>query len=129
MNDDFDELDRALFALPLEEPPPGLRQSILNATIHAPARAALQPILRPWEASLAGAAVAVAVWLVYALVAYKGFAASFTDATFGILRAFSDPVTLAWLGLGAAIAAWLVFLNLSGLRLSRVRLPIRGARS
>ena len=63
MNDDFDELDRALFALPLETPPPGLRESILNATVYAQARAALEPVARPWEAWLAGGALAVAVWL------------------------------------------------------------------
>ena len=33
--DEHDDLDRALFALPLEEPPAGLRASILRATVFA----------------------------------------------------------------------------------------------
>jgi hypothetical protein len=124
MNEDFDELDRALFALPLEVPPPGLRQSILNATVFARQRSAAEPMVRPWEAWIAGGSFAVAVWLVYALVAYKGFAVAFTDQTLGAARSFADPSTLVWLGAGAAVAAWLLFFNSFGLRL-----PMRGARS
>ena len=60
MNDDFDELDRALFALPLEAPPPGLRQSILNATVYARAQAAAGPEIRTWELLAVGIALAAA---------------------------------------------------------------------
>jgi hypothetical protein len=44
---EFDEIDRALFALPLEDPPPGLRQSILNCTVNAPA--AVRSASAPWR--------------------------------------------------------------------------------
>jgi hypothetical protein len=125
MNDDFDELDRALFALPLEEPPPGLRQSILNATIYARAQVALPPVIRAWEASLVGGAVAVALWLVYALLTDKSFGPSLTASVVSVARGFSDPTTLVWLGAGGAIAAWLVLFNTIRLRLP----PLRGARS
>jgi hypothetical protein len=123
MNDDFDELDRALFALPLETPPPGLRQAILNATIFAQQRVTTESAVRPWEAWAVGGAFAVAVWLVYALIAYKGFALAFTAETMATARSFAEPSTLVWLGAGAAVAAWLLFFNSLGLRL-----PLRGAR-
>lgn len=124
MNDDFDELDRALFALPLEVPPPGLRQAILNATVFAQPRATSESVVRPWEAWAVGGALGVAVWLVYALIAYKGFALAFTAETMATARAFAEPSTLVWLGAGAAVAAWLLFFNSFNLRL-----PLRGARS
>jgi hypothetical protein len=124
MNQDFDDLDRALFALPLETPPPGLRESILNATVYAQARAALEPVARPWEAWLAGGALAVAVWLVFVLVADKGFAAALTSSALTVARAFAAPATVLWLGAGGAVAAWLLFFNSLGLRL-----PLGGARS
>jgi hypothetical protein len=129
MNDDFDELDRALFALPLEEPPAGLRQSILNATIYAPVQVAIAPVVvppvvRPWEVSLVGGAVAIALWLVYALVTDKSFGPALTASVVNFARGFSDPTTLVWLGAGGAIAAWLVLFNAIVFRL-----PLRGARS
>jgi hypothetical protein len=124
MNDDFDELDRALFALPLEAPPAGLRQSILNATIYAPVQVAVPPVVRPWEVSLVGGALAIALWLVYALVTDKSFGPAFTTSVVNFAHGFSDPTTLVWLGAGSAIAAWLVLFNAIAFRL-----PLRGARS
>jgi hypothetical protein len=49
-----DELDRALFALPLEEPPADMHQRIMAATV---LRAA--PAFRQWELWLLAAAVAL----------------------------------------------------------------------
>ena len=124
MNDDFDELDRALFALPLEAPPPGLRQSILNATVYARAQAAAGPEIRTWELVVVGIALAAATWLILSLLASKGFAAAFDADLLGAGRAIADPTTLVWLGAGGAVAAWLSFFNATGLRL-----PLGGARS
>jgi len=123
MNNDFDDLDRALFALPLAEPPPGLRQSILNATVYAPAPAIAAPV-QLWEIVAAGTAVAIGVWLIFALVVYKGFAASFDADVVATLRAVLNPSALIWLGAGSAVTAWLTLFGPSGLRL-----PVRGARS
>ena len=57
MNGDYDDLDRALMALPLEEPPAGLRESILASTIYAPPQAAL--VLRRQQTSFDPAALEV----------------------------------------------------------------------
>lgn len=52
----LDALDRALFALPLEEPPADLRSSILLSTAYRP----VSPFSF-WEIAVAGALGAVAV--------------------------------------------------------------------
>jgi hypothetical protein len=123
MNDNFDDLDRALFALPLEEPPPGLRRSILEATIFSQARVAA-PVVGPWESVAAGTMLAIGAWLIFALIAYKGFAVAFDAEIVGAMRALAEPASLMWLVSGCAIAAWLSFLGSLGLRL-----PVRGVRS
>jgi hypothetical protein len=122
MNDDFDELDRALFALPLEAPPPGLRQSILRATVYAP-RAAAEPF-HQWESIFAGTAAAIGVWLIFAMVTIHGFAASLNTELLAIGHVFVQPNFLIWLGAGGAAAAWLTYLSSMSLRL-----PMRSARS
>jgi hypothetical protein len=122
MNDNFDELDRALFALPLETPPPGLRQSILRATVYAP-RAVAEPV-RQWESIFAGTAAAIGVWLIFAMIAIQGFAAAFNAELLAIEHVFVQPNFLIWLGAGGAAAAWLTYLSSMSLRL-----PMRRARS
>ena len=54
MYDSDDSLERALFALPLEEPPSDLRASILAATAFRPA-----PPFGVWEVAALGALAAV----------------------------------------------------------------------
>jgi len=109
-----DELDRALFALPLEEPPADLRASILAATIYrAPAP------FKAWEVWTLGAIVALAVWLV--LLIFEGGASRAMD-TVTILGAyigsfFAQPLNLVWLALGGATALWMSTLNLTPLSL------------
>ncbi len=63
MIDDDDALDRALAALPLEEPPADLHARIMAATVYAPAPAGV-PVPgweRGWLALFAG--LAVCGWL------------------------------------------------------------------
>jgi hypothetical protein len=123
MNDDMDELDRALFALPLATPPEGLRASILSATVFAPSRTFVA-VARPWEMWVGGVALAVAAWLCIAIVAYKGFAAALsTDIDFAV-RAFGEPSTLVWFALGFVVTASVWYVGDGNLRL-----PFRGARS
>ncbi len=90
MNDDFDELDRALFALPLETPPPGLRAAILLSTIGAQRRACahLAPFAT-WEILALGTAIAVAVWL--AAVVRSGTNASAAAFTADAVACFRAP--------------------------------------
>jgi hypothetical protein len=104
-NDDA-ELERALFALPLEEPPADLRASILTATVYRPA-----PPFSVWEATLIGAIAAVSIWLI-ALIAMGG-APLFVGTLAAIATAIERPLyhvtTLAWLAAGIATAFWLSF--------------------
>jgi hypothetical protein len=113
MNGDrFDDLDEALFALELEQPPADLRASILRATIHDPA-AAPAPVFAPSAAAAArysnpipiGVAAAIAVWLCLAIFVDRGFASEIAEAIVGFGRLLGEPSTLVWLALGAAAAA------------------------
>jgi hypothetical protein len=121
MNDEFDDLDRALFALPLEAPPPGLRDSILRATIYAPVA---EPAFRPWEIAAIGAALAVAVWLGILLATDRALGTALTTNALALGHAFADPATLTWLSVGGGIATWLTFAGSAPLRL-----PIRNGRA
>jgi hypothetical protein len=102
-----DELDRALCAIPLEEPPADLRASILAATIYRPALPAIP--FRLWEAWALGAAIAVVVWLC-ALIAGGGgdrAIASLDLLGSSALAVITQPLTLLWIALGGAAAFWL----------------------
>lgn len=105
-----DELDRLLFALPLEEPPADLRASILTATIYRP------PFpIKAWEASLIGILVALCCWL--GVLIARGGADAFmqTLAFFGTAFAqlFLAQNTWMWMAVGGGIAFVLMILNLS----------------
>ncbi len=102
--DSDDALDRALFALPLEEPPADLRASILTATVYRPA-----PLFKPWEIVTLGAVAAVACWLV-ALVVLSGgtlFVHSLEAIGSTVEDALSNYSTLAWIAAGGGAAIWL----------------------
>lgn len=107
-----DELDRALFALPLEEPPQDLRASILAATIY---RQPATAIVKPWEAWALGALCAVLTWLL--LLVTRGHSpvigsiATYVDEA---VLLFSQPQTLFWIAVGGGAALWLSQLNLIG---------------
>lgn len=103
---DDDALDRALFALPLEEPPADLRASILTSTVYRPA-----PVFSFWEITGLGVMAAVLVWLV-ALIAMGGgtlFVNTIEAIVSSAARPLSNVTTLAWLAAGAATAFWLTF--------------------
>jgi len=101
---DDGELERAILALPLEEPPAGLRASILLATAYRPA-----PVFSLWDLAGIGAAGAVAIWLVALLVLGGGSLFVHTLELIGSFasRFFSNATTLAWLAAGGATAIWL----------------------
>ncbi|HEY3675934.1 MAG TPA: hypothetical protein VGK84_08050 [Candidatus Tumulicola sp.] len=124
--DSSDELDRALFALPLEEPPSELRGSILTATAYRPA-----PPFSAWEAIGLGVISAVTVWLL-AVVAMGGAPLFFT--TLGTIGRFtadglSNMYALAWLGAGVATALWLsLFTSSQSISLLRQRFDAQRGR-
>jgi hypothetical protein len=111
---DFDELDRALFALPLEEPPAGLRESILRATVYGPVANAIA--FNFWEVAGIGAALAVAVWLALLLVADKEFAMQASILAVTLFRAAANPATLVWCAMGGWIAIVVTSLNAPSLQ-------------
>ena len=99
-----DALDQAISALPLEEPPAGLRASILLATAYRPA-----PAFSVLELAALGALGAIGIWLVVLLALGGGTLFVSTLQTIGtfISRALSNGATLAWLAAGGATALWL----------------------
>lgn len=100
----MDDLERSIFELPLEEPPAGMRASILMATAYRPA-----PAFSFIELAVLGALGAVALWLVVLLVLGGGalFVQTLTTIGSALSRAFSNGTTLAWLAAGGATALWL----------------------
>jgi hypothetical protein len=102
--DSDDALDRALFALPLEEPPVDLRASILTATIYRPA-----PVFKPWEIVTLATIAAIVAWLVALVVMGGGalFVHSLQAIGSASVRGLSNTTTLAWLAAGGGTAIWL----------------------
>jgi hypothetical protein len=100
----MDELDQAISALPLEEPPAGLRASILLATAYRPA-----PAFSMLELVAIGAMGAVGLWLIVLLVSGGGTLFVHTLTTIGsfLYRSLTNPTIAAWLAAGAAIPLWL----------------------
>ena len=100
----MDDLERAICDLPLEEPPAGMRASILLATAYRPA-----PAFSFLDLAALGAMGAVALWLVVLLVLGGGSLFVHTLATIGttLSHALSNGATLAWLAAGGATALWL----------------------
>jgi hypothetical protein len=102
MNHD-DELDRAIFALPLEPLPEGLRSSIMAAVSAAPA-----PEFSRWDIGGIGVILALATWLcLIVFTGGDGLRATFATAGTALARVASDPTTLLWFALGASTAVWL----------------------
>jgi hypothetical protein len=106
----LDALDRAILGLTLEEPPSGLRTSILLATAYRPA-----PPFSFWELSLLGALGAVTVWFAALLILGGGalFVHTVTTIASVATSALSNGATLAWLAAGGATAVWLSLFTVS----------------
>jgi hypothetical protein len=104
----MDELERAIMELPLEEPPEGLRASILLATAYRPA-----PAFAFHELAVIGTLGAVALWLIVLLVSGGGslFVHTLSTISSVVLRSFSNAAFLSWLAAGAATALWLTLLT------------------
>ena len=110
MIDDDDALDRAIAALPEEEPPPYLHARIMAATVYAPR--SLPVAEAGWELWVVGTAVALAVWLGWLVVS----APHLTDRVLSTAARLAEAggltsvTTLLWLAVGAS-AAWICLLG------------------
>ena len=108
--DSDEELERALFALELEEPPADMRASILASTIYRP------PVpVQGWEIWILGGLFAVLAWLLAlaahgsALPALSTFNTYVDDAVTYVAK----PETLFWLAAGGGLTLWISQLNLT----------------
>ena len=108
MDERDDDLDRMIFAIPMEEPPAGLRASILRGTIYRPAFA-----LKPWELWMCGTVAAIAVWLAAFIVRSGPEAFMQTLIALGSATAHLLLMQNTWLWIAAGIgtAFWLLILN------------------
>ncbi len=99
-----DDLDMALFALELEEPPAELRASILAATVYRPA-----PMFSRAEIVALTLITTAIVALIGFVIAGGGtlFAHSVEALETGLVRTFSNYTTLGWLAVGGSTAIWL----------------------
>jgi len=99
-----DDLERALFNLPLEEAPANLRTAILSRTIY---RQTLP--VKPWEVWLTGGCVAMIAWFLVLIL--RGGSAPVVSGLdvigAAILDVVSQPATLLWIALGGAAAMWI----------------------
>ncbi|HYW55286.1 MAG TPA: hypothetical protein VE826_15035 [Dongiaceae bacterium] len=115
---DDDALDRALAALPLEEPPARLHDRIMAATVLRPA-----PLASGWEVWLVGTLVAVAAWCCWLLVSSPSIvtrvAAALSDALEN--AGLTSEYTLLWLAVGVSAAWWVSQLTVPASRKIRVR--------
>jgi hypothetical protein len=120
---DYDDIDRALFSLQLEEPPEDLRASILAVTVEGP-----REVTAAWPFSFAemgfvGATLAVAVWLAVSVLHGAAWGANLETSARALGSALGNPTVLAWIGAGASTAVWLSLANLTpllaGVRSSR----------
>ena len=101
---DDDDLDRALAALPLEEPPARLHARIMAATVLRPA-----PLVRSWEIWLVGTLLALAAWLTWTFVSAPHATERVVSVLTGVLASAADNsgTTFLWLAIGASSAWWL----------------------
>ena len=104
------DLERALFAMPLEEPPAGMRASILAATVYRP-----KVSVAAWEIWLFGIVSALIVWISALVIRGGGGPAihAVQSASSFVTSVLSEPSTLLWIAIGGAAAVWLSQLNLT----------------
>ncbi|MGD0051142.1 MAG: hypothetical protein ABSD03_04875 [Vulcanimicrobiaceae bacterium] len=105
---DDDALDRALAALPLDEPPADLQQRILARTVYAP-RAAL----RGWELWVIAIAAALVGWFGWVLLSAPHAQERITDTLARVIAVsgLDSMNTVLWLAAGVSATWWIVQLS------------------
>lgn len=118
---DDDDLDRALAALPLEEPPALLHDRIMAATVYAPP--SLPIAGSGWELWIVATLVGVAVWLSWLVLSAPHLTERATDAITRLAGTggLTSISTLLWLAVGASAAWWITQLSFPG----RGRIEVR----
>ena len=114
MNHFDDDLDRAIAALPLAEPPAGFHARVMAATVYR-----TQPAVGGWEVWLIGTLVAVAVWLSWLVATTPHATERFAGAAVYAVQttaAFSTTYTFLWLAIGVSAALWISQLSVPATR-------------
>ena len=100
-----DDLDRAIAALPLAEPPAGFRARVMAATVYRP-----EPAVRSWETWAIGTVVAVAAWLTWLVATTPRAAEQLADAATYAVQAtagLTSTYNVLWLAVGMSAAWWI----------------------
>jgi hypothetical protein len=99
---DDDALDRALAALPLEDPPANLHARVMAATVYRP-RASVQQ----WEVWTVATLAALAMWLTWVALSTPRLGERLVDGVTRLIDAggLTSLNTLMWLAVGIS-AAW-----------------------
>ncbi|HWT06088.1 MAG TPA: hypothetical protein VN224_10060 [Xanthomonadales bacterium] len=111
---DDDDLDRAIAALPLAEPPAGFHARVMAATVYRP-----EPAVRNWEVWVIGTLVAVAAWLSWMAAATPHATERIAGALLNVAvqtAAFTTTYTVLWLAVGVSAAWWISLLTVPASR-------------
>jgi hypothetical protein len=110
---DDDALDRALAALPLDEPPAGLHQRIMARTVYAP-----RTVFRTWEIWAIALLASLASWLCWLVASAPHAADRIASASTHLMisSGLTSMNTVLWLAAGVSAAWWLVQLTLPARR-------------
>jgi hypothetical protein len=116
-HDEFDDLDRALAALPLEEPPAGLHARIMASTVYRS-----QPANHTWELWVIGTLVACGAWLVWFVASAPHATERLVDAAMRwvVSAGLTSDYTLLCLAVGASTAWWISQLSIPSPRRERI---------
>jgi hypothetical protein len=113
-----DDLDRAIAALPLAEPPAGFHARVMAATVFRP-----EPAVRNWELWLVITLVAVAAWLTWAVATTPRGVEQLSDAvTYAVqtTAGLTSTYTVLWLAVGMSAAWWISQLTVPATRRNRI---------
>ena len=119
---DDDALDRALAALPLEEPPADLHARIMAATAEAPVAAALP--LPGWEVWLAALLSSLALWLAWIFVTTPHAVERLTFAIDRLLvqtGGLNSASTVLWVAVGISAAWWVTQISIPQPQAQKIR--------
>ena len=103
MNHD-DDLDRAIAALPLAEPPAGFHARVMAATVYRP-----EPAVRGWEVWVIGTLVEVAAWLTWLVADTPNATEQIANALVYAVQTsgLTSTYTVLWLAVGVSAAWWI----------------------
>jgi hypothetical protein len=112
MNHD-DDLDRAIAALPLAEPPAGFHARVMAATVYRP-----EPAVRGWEVWVIGTVVAVAAWLSWLVATTPRAVEEMSNAAVYAVQSagLTSTYTVLWLAVGVSAAWWISQLSVPSTR-------------